>query len=127
MHLLTGTGRIEIDDSERVTDLIRQMESEGEDCIVVEKSEGVHITVLPSPSQYVIIFEDYKTARGILNASRAPAESTEMVSLEVGGTPTPIPENMCLTKEVGLQVVRDFCRTGEPSPLVYWLRDTPRE
>ena len=126
MILLTDTGRAEIDDPECVMDLIRQLESEGKDCIVVEKCEGLHITVLPRPDHYVVIFEDYKTSRGILNASRAPMESTDTVSLKVGGTPTPIPRNMCLKRDVGLQVVRDFCRTGEPSPLVYWLRDAPR-
>ncbi len=126
MNVMTGTARIEIEDPGSVTDLIRQMESQGEDCVVVEKSEGLHITVLPSPAHYVIIFEDYTTSRGILNASRAPAESAETVSVTVGGTPTPIPQNMCLTREVGLQVVLDFCRTGEPSPVVYWLRDAPR-
>src|SRR5271157_1291071 len=111
MHIVTGgQGRTEIDNPESIPRLIREMEAEGRDSVVLEKCDGIHMSILIDAKYYVIIFEDYKTGRGILNASNPPEESTQTIVLSAGGTPTPIPQNMCLTKEIALEAIRHFCR-----------------
>jgi hypothetical protein len=122
---VTNDVRIKAQSSDDARRIIMDFESKGENCFVVEEADALFLTVCMNRSYMVIVYGDYTGPRTMLSASLSACEIAERVVFDVSGTPTPIPRNMCLQKELGIHVIIDFCWGQQLSGLVHWIKDSP--
>jgi hypothetical protein len=114
---------VEVQTPDELNRVLRELEASQVDCFIVERTEDWFLSVLSRRRHYAIVYHDYRNQPVILDASTTTSELRERSTFIVGGTPTPIPRNMCLSKAVGRDVIKLFSETGELSSKVHWLID----